>query len=46
VDKPKNKPVELIKVICSCIVGKPDCPYCKGTGVQFVKIIGNPYPEE
>lgn len=45
-EQPKNKPVKLIKVICSCIVGKPDCPYCKGTGVNKVRVIGNPYQEE
>jgi len=45
-ERPKNEPVKLVKVICSCIVGKKDCPYCKGSGVQAVRIIGNPYPEE
>jgi len=31
---------------CSCIHGKPDCPYCKGSGLRVVKFIGAtvPYP--
>jgi hypothetical protein len=27
-------------VTCSCIVGNSKCPYCQGTGVVNVKIIG------
>jgi len=35
-----------ITVICSCIHGEKDCPYCKGKGVVKVKVIGFPCPEE
>jgi len=42
----KGGPIKLIKVICACIVGRKDCPYCKGSGVQAVRMIGTPYPEE
>jgi hypothetical protein len=41
-----KEPVKLVKVICSCIIGEKDCPYCKGSGVSAVKVIGNPYQEE
>jgi len=33
-------------VFCSCITGKKDCPYCKGTGTVVVRLIGEPYPTE
>ena len=35
-----------MKVVCSCIVGESDCPYCHGTNVVEVELIGSPYPDE
>ena len=29
-----------MKVYCSCIIGKKDCPYCKGEKFIDVKMIG------
>jgi hypothetical protein len=33
-------------VICSCIIGDLNCPYCRGKGTVWVKVIGQSYQTE
>lgn len=40
------KEEKKVAVVCSCITGRKDCPYCKGKGVVVVQVIGQPYPTE
>ena len=43
---PKGQSREIVLVICSCIVGKLDCPYCHGEGKVWAEVIGKPYQTE
>jgi len=33
-------------IVCHCIIGNPDCKYCKGSGYVEVKLIGPANPME
>ena len=45
-EKTDEAATKRIKIVCYCITGKKDCPYCKGEGTVWVQVIGTPYREE